>query len=475
MHSAPDRPHSAPTATVPLWQDIREALRGTERDYTAGPVGRAIVLLAVPMVLEMSMESIFAVVDAFFVGRLGAAAVATIGLVESLMIVIYTVAMGLSTGLTAIVARRIGEKDGAGAARAAVQGLLLGLGMSTVLGVLGTVYARDLLAIMGADAEVLRVGPGFARLSLAGNASVFLLFVVNAAFRGAGDAAIAMRALILGNAVNIALAPLLIFGWGVVPALGLEGAAIATIVGRGLGFLWAMRQLLAGDGALRVHREHLAVELGTMRDIVAVAGWGVVQYAISSASWIGLVRIIATFGGIAVAGYTIAIRILLFVIMPAYGVAAAAATMVGQSLGAKDPDRAARAVWVAARINMLVLGATTLLMWVLAPSLVRIFTDAAAVATIARDGLRTMALGLPLFGLGMVLEQSFNGAGDTRTPSWLNFGVFWLFQIPLAWTLCTRVGLGPEGAFISVSIAYSVLALTSAMLFRRGTWRERQV
>lgn len=473
----PITPDTTLPATSPasIWRDVRDAVRGAEHDYTTGSIGRAIFLLAVPMVLEMSMESIFAVVDAFFVGRLGAAAVATIGLVESLMIVIYTVAMGLGIGLTATVARRIGEKDADGAARATVQGLLLALGVSTALGIAGARFAPALLALMGADAEVIATGTGFARIALGGNGAVFLLFLVNAAFRGAGDAAIAMRALVLGNAVNIALAPLLIFGPGPVPALGLEGAAIATVVGRAIGFGWALRHLARGRGALRVHRAHLAVEPRTMLDIAALSGWGTVQVALASMSWIGLVRLIAGFGAQAVAGYTIAIRILLFALMPAYGVGAAAATMVGQALGAGNPDRAERAVWVAARLNMLVLGLVGVVFWVAAPVFVAWFSDVAAVRTTAAAGLRTMALGFPLYALGMVLEQSFNGAGDTRTPSWINFGVFWLLQIPLAWWLSQRAGFGTVGVFAAVPIAYTALACVSAFLFRRGAWKATRV
>lgn len=474
MTSAPDvAPRAAPRAS--FWRDVRDALRGVEHDYTTGSIRRAIFLLAVPMVLEMSMESVFAVVDAFFVGRLGAAAVATIGLVESLMIVIYTVAMGLGIGLTATVARRIGEKDADGAARATVQGLLLALALSTVLGVLGARFAPALLALMGADAEVVATGTGFARIALGGNGAVFLLFLVNAAFRGAGDAAVAMRALVLGNAVNIALAPLLIFGPGPVPALGLEGAAIATVVGRGIGFGYALRHLARGRGALRVDRRHLALEPRAMLDIATLSGWGTVQVAIGSMSWIGLVRLIATFGATAVAGYTIAIRILLFALMPAYGVGAAAATMVGQALGAGDPQRAERAVWVAARINMAVLGLAGVIAWVGAPTFVAWFAEGAAVRTIAADGLRTMALGFPLYALGMVLEQSFNGAGDTRTPSWMNLVAFWLLQIPLAWALSQRAGLGVHGVFVAVPIAYTALAAISAFFFRRGGWKAQRV
>lgn len=458
-----------------LWRDIRDALRGAEHDYTQGPIGRAIFLLAVPMVLEMSMESIFAVVDAFFVGRLGPAAVATIGLTESLMVVIYTVAMGLSIGVTATVARRIGEKDPDRAARATVQGLLLGLLLSSVLGVIGAVFAGELLSLMGADAEVLAVGTGFARISLACNGGIFLLFLINAAFRGAGDAAVAMRVLMLGNAINIVLDPLLIFGLGPVPALGIEGAAWATAIGRAIGFLWALWHLSTGEGNLHVHRPHLRIEPTTMLHIATLSGWGTVQVALGSMSWIALVRLMSTFGSTVVAGYTIAIRVLLFALMPAYGVGAAASTMVGQALGARNPDRAERAVWVAARLNMVVLGLTGVAFWLFAPTIVGWFSEVATVRAVGINGLRTMSLGFPLYALGMVLEQSFNGAGDTRTPTWMNVFAFWVVQLPLAWWLSQHTALTYRGVFGAVPIAYTALAMVSAVFFRRGAWKRTAV
>lgn len=474
MHTNPEATSHPPEATS-VWRDIRDSIRGAEHDYTSGPIGRAIFLLAVPMVLEMSMESIFAVVDAFFVGKLGPAAVATIGLTESLMVVIYTVAMGLSIGVTATVARRIGEKDPEGAARATVQALFLGLLVSSILGILGAIFAPQLLTLMGADAEVLAVGTGFARVSLGCNGAVFLLFLVNAAFRGAGDAAVAMRVLMLGNAINIVLDPLLIFGIGIFPELGIEGAAWATVTGRFVGFLWAMWHLSTGEGNLHVHKQHVTVEPQTMLSIARLSGWGTFQVALSSMSWIGLVRLTSTFGAAAVAGYTVAIRILLFALMPAYGVGAAAATMVGQALGAEKPDRAEQAVWVAARINMLVLGLTGVAFWIFAPTMVSWFSEANDVREVASFALRTMSLGFPLYALGMVLEQSFNGAGDTRTPSWINFFVFWVAQIPLAWWMSQRTELGYRGVFIAVPLAYSLLAVVSAILFKRGSWKQKRV
>ena len=458
-----------------LWRDLRDALRGTEHDYTSGPLGRAIFLLAVPMVVEMAMESLFAIVDVFFVGRLGSAAVATIGLTESLMIVIYTIAFGLSIGATAVVSRRIGEKDKEGAARAAVQVLMLGAVISAVLGLFGAIYAPELLQLMGADAEVLAEGTGYARVQLGGSSTVFLLFLINAIFRGAGDPAVAMRVLILGNGINIVLDPALIFGLGPFPELGLTGAAIASTIGRGIGFLFALHLLTKGSGHLVVKARHFAIEPVTMWRIAALSGSGTFQVALASMSWIGLVRVISSFGSVAVAGYTIAIRVVLFALMPAFGIGAAAATMVGQSLGAKLPDRAEAAVWAAARYNALLLGLTGLAFFLFAPMIVRWFTPDPAVAAIAAYGLRAIAVGFPLFALGMVLEQSFNGAGDTWTPTWINLFVFWLVQIPVAWMLATRLGFEERGVFIAVSVAYSLLALVSAVLFKRGRWKLKHV
>ena len=476
MHTTSDSQSiPLPAQSGGFWHDLAAALRGTQHDYTSGPIGRAIFLLAVPMVIEMAMESVFAVVDVFFVGRLGAAAVATVGLTESLMIVIYTVAFGLSIGASATVARRIGEKDPDGAARAAVQVLALGLGLSSVLGAAGAVWAPELLALMGADQRVIAEGTMFARVTLGGSATAFLLFLVNAVFRGAGDAAVAMRVLILGNGINIFLDPALIFGIGPFPELGLTGAAVATTIGRGVGCLFALSLLAKGSGHLAVRRAHVRLEPGTMWSIAALSGWGTFQVALGSMSWMGLVRVVSGFGSTAMAGYTIAIRIVLFALMPAFGIGAAAATMVGQSLGAKLPDRAEQSVWTAARFNMLFLGLTGVLFLVFAPILVGWFTADAAVKTVAVYGLRAIGLGFPLYALGMVLEQSFNGAGDTQTPTWINFFCFWIVQIPVAWLLATQFGFEERGVFIAVPVAYSVLAIVSAVMFRRGAWKAKHV
>ncbi len=457
------------------WSELRAAARGGRHDYTTGPVGRAIFLLAVPMVLEMVMESVFAVVDVFWVAHLGAAAVATVGLTETMMSVVYTLAFGLSIGATAVVARRIGERAHEDAASAAVQAIGLGVLVSGATGLIGALFAPQLLALMGADAGIITTGSTFTRVMLGGSATAFLLFVINAVFRGAGDAAIAMRVLWLANGINIVLGPLLIFGVGPFPRMGVTGAAIATTIGRGTGVLFACTRLARGSGHLAVKRRHLVLHWHTMVRIARMSAVGTFQVFVGTTSWIGLVRILAGFGSIALAGYTIAIRIVIFALLPAFGLSNAAATMVGQSLGARDPERAERSVWTAARYNLAFLGSLGLLFVTLAPAIVRVFTPDPAIERVAVLALRTIALGFPLYAFGMVLTQSFNGAGDTWTPTVINLGVFWVMEIPLAWWLATHTRLGQLGVFGSITVAYGVLALASAVLFRRGRWRTRQV
>jgi len=465
----------AGTRLARLWADLKLAARGTRHDYTSGPIGRAIFLLAVPMVLEMIMESIFAVVDVFWVAKLGAAAIATVALTESMMAIVYTLAFGLAIGTTATVARRVGEKDPDGAANAAVQSLVLGLVVSLSLGALGAMFAPDLLRIMGAGPDVLGMGTGFARVMLGGSASVFMLFVINAAFRGAGDAAVAMRVLWFANGLNIVLGPLFIFGVGPFPELGVTGAAVATTIGRSAGVLFAASRLWRGAGHIAVHREHLSVRVSSMVSLVRLCAVGTLQILLSTTAWIGLIRILATFGSVVVAGFGIAMRIVVFALLPAFGLSNAAATMVGQSLGAGDPRRAESAVWTASRYNLAFLGALGTVIVLLAPWIVGAFTSDTAVARVATLGLRIIGLGFPLYAFGMVMTQSFNGAGDTWTPTWINVFVFWLFEIPLAWALSKYTSFGYVGGFVAITIAYCALAITSAFLFRRGTWKTKRV
>ena len=458
-----------------MWADLKLAARGTRHDYTKGPIGRAIFLLAVPMILEMVMESIFAIVDIFWVAKLGAAAVATVALTESMMAIVYTLAFGLAIGTTATVARRVGEKDPDGAARAAVQAIALGLVVSLSLGALGAVLAPDLLRLMGAGPDVLANGTGFARVMLGGSASVFMLFVINAALRGAGDAAVAMRVLWFANAINILLGPLFIFGIGPFPELGVAGAAVATTIGRSAGVLYAASRLWKGAGHIAVHREHLAVRVSAMATLARLCAVGTFQIFISTAAWIGLIRILSSFGSVVVAGYGIAIRIVIFALLPAFGLSNAAATMVGQSLGARDPERAERSVWTASRYNLAFLGALGVVFVILAPWIVGAFTSEPEVARVGTLALRIIGLGFPLYAFGMVITQSFNGAGDTWTPTWINLFVFWLLEIPLAYVLSIHTDLEWRGGFVAIMAAYCALALVSGVIFRRGTWKTKRV
>src|SRR5438105_1734099 len=416
-----------------FWSDVREALRGSEQDYTQGPIGRAILLLAIPMVLEMALERVFAVTDVFFVGRLGPDAVAAVGLTESMLTLVYALAMGLGIGTTAVVARRIGEKDREGAANAAVQSVLLGIGGAVLLGGLGVALAPHLLALMGASPAVLQIGSGYTRVMLGGEATIVVLFVVNAVFRGAGDAAIAMRVLWLANAINIVLGPCFIFGLGPFPKLGIAGAAVATTIGRGTGAVYAFSRLVRKGGRFEIKRDHFRLEPAIMARLVRLSATGTFQVFVGMASWIGLVRTISSFGTEVVAGYIIGIRVILFALLPSWGMSNAAATMVGQALGAKKPERAERAVWKAGFYNMIFLGCVGLVFVLLARQIIGLFTSDPNVVPYGVDCLRIVASGFLFYAWGMVITQSFNGAGDTWTPTIINLFVFWLWELPLAY------------------------------------------
>ncbi|HEX7961090.1 MAG TPA: MATE family efflux transporter [Terriglobales bacterium] len=460
---------------ITWWTVIRDAVRGSHHDYTAGPIGRAVVLLAIPMILEMGMESIFAVMDVFFVSRLGPDATATVGLTESMLTLVYTAAIGLSIGVAAVVARRIGEKRPDAASETAVQGIALGLGVAAIVATLGITLAPRLLAVMGASPGVTAIGSTYTRVMLGGSATVLLLFLINAIFRGAGDAAIAMRVLWLANSINILLGPCLIFGLGPFPRLGVAGAAVATTIGRGTGVLYQLYRLTRGDSRVTVRRSHLKLIPAVMGTLLRLSGSGTFQVLVGTASYVGLVRILSTFGSSAVAGYTIAIRLVIFWILPSWGLSNAAATMVGQSLGARDPDRAERAVWIAAKYNMSVLGTVGVVFIIFAGPIVSIFTHDPAARAIGAQALRTMSYGFLFYALGMVLTQSFNGAGDTWTPTWINLFCFWLLEIPLAFVLARVLNFGPLGVFLAIMIGYSTLALVSTVLFRCGRWKLRAV
>jgi putative MATE family efflux protein len=461
--------------TPGFWATVREAVRGSHQDFTEAPIGRAVVLLAVPMVLEMLMESVFAVADIFFVGRLGANAIATVGITESLMTIIYAAAIGLSIGVTATVARRIGEKDPDRAARAAVQSLALGLVISFVIGTIGLTFAPRLLTMMGASPDVLKTGSTFGRVMLGMSGTVLMLFLGNAVFRAAGDAAIAMRVLWFANAINITLGPCLIFGLGPFPELGVTGAAVATSIGRGSGVIYQFYRLSRGDSRIVIRARHLRPDPAVMAGILRLSGVATLQNFIATASWVGLIRILTGFGSAAVAGNTIGIRIIMFALLPSFGVSNAAATLVGQNLGAGKPDRAEAAVWRAGFYNTVCLAGVGLVFLVFAPQLIGLFSTDPDVVPYGVRCLRIVAAGFLFYGYGMVLTQSFNGAGDTRTPTWIHFGCLWLLELPLAWALAYPLGFGPTGVFIAVSVAFSALAVVSAAVFRTGRWKARTV
>ena len=470
----------APVASPPedeqsLWSAVKESIRGTHRSYTTGPIGRAILLLAIPMVLEMVMESVFAVVDIFWVSHLGTEAGATVGLTESLLTLIYALAIGLSIGAMAMVARRIGEKNPEGAARAAVQAIFVALLVSFTIAIVATPNAPKLLKMMGGSPWVIEHGSPFTRVMLAGNGTVVLLFMVNAIFRGSGDAAIAMRTLWLANWINILLGPCLIFGLGPFPKLGIVGAAIATNIGRGTGALFAISRLFRTGGRFQVQPRHFHIEPAIMWRLLRLSSTGTFQVFIGMASWIGLVRIISSFGSNAVAGYTFGIRVILFALLPSWGMANAAATMVGQALGAGDPERGERAVWKAGFYNMIFLGIVGLIFIFFAPQIIWLFTADPNVSQYGVDCLRIVAYGFLFYAYGMVIGQSFNGAGDTWTPTVINLFVFWLWEIPLAYVLSVVLGLGPRGVFIAITIAFSTLAVVSGAVFRQGRWKRKVV
>ena len=467
---------SVPAAPpLPIWSSIREALRGSHQDFTSGSLNRAILLLAIPMILEMVLESLFAVVDVFWVGRLGANAVATVGLTESLLSLVFAIGLGLSLSTTAMVARRIGEKDPAGAAVAGVQAIILGLTVSLLIGAPCALYAPRLLSLMGASPEIIRVGSSYARIALGGGGVILMLFLNNAIFRGAGDAAIAMRLLWVSNIINLVLDPCLIFGWGPFPKLGVTGAALATFTGRSIGVLYQLYRLLRGTERIRILRNQIKVDLQVLLRLLRVSLTGILQFAIAHTSWIGLVRIVSTFGSAALAGYTIAIRILIFAILPSWGLSNAAATLVGQNLGAKQPERAQMSVWRTGFYNMLFLGFIGVIFLVFATPIIRLFSNDPVVVPLAATCLRILSYGNIGYAYGMVMLQAFNGAGDTVTPTYVHFFGFWIVEIPLAYFLAITAHIGANGVYISIVVAEAAIAAAGVLLFRRGRWKGQQI
>ncbi len=460
----------AMAAVARVWRLVKEALAGGDQDFTAMGLYRAVVLLSIPMVLEMAMESLFALVDVFFVSRLGTEAVAVVGLTEGVMTVVYSMAWGLGAGITAVVARRIGEKDRDGADRAAVQGILVAMFLGLLLAMPGILWPGELLTLMGASPAVARLGAPFMQLMLGSNVVILLLFGINAIFRGAGNAALAMRALWIANGINIILDPLLIFGLGPVPAMGVTGAAVATVIGRACGVAYQCWHLFDGRGKVVLALRHFRVVWEVLLNILRLSGAASAQFLIASASWLFLVRIVAGFGDDAVAGYTVAVRIIIFALLPAWGVANAASTLVGQNLGAGQPGRAQQSAWLCGHLNMVYMSTMAVLFIVLAPWGLGFFTDVPAVAQVGVLALRIVSAGYFFYAYGMVLAQAFNGAGDAITPVWLNLICFWLVEIPLAWFLAQWLA-GPEGVFLAIAISESLLALMCMALFRRGRWK----
>ena len=451
---------------------VREALRDNDEDFTAGPIRRALALLAIPMMLEMAMESIFAVVDIAFVSRLGTDAIAAVGITEALVTVLYAIAIGLGMGLTAMVARRIGEKDAEAAALVTGQSIWIGVSLSIVIGVAGVIYAKDLLVIMGASSGVIAQGTGFMAVLLGGSFSIIFRFLLNAAFRGAGDAAVALRSLWIANGINIVLDPCFIFGLGPFPEMGVTGAAVATTIGRGVGVIYQLWYMLGDRGRIALRKRHLRLVPALTMRLLQISVGGIGQFLIATASWIGVMRIVAIYGSSAIAAYTIALRMMEFTFLPAWGLGNAAATLVGQNLGAKQPGRAKESAWQAAKYNAVFMAVAGALMLLFAEAITGLFTNDADVLYWGTRCLQILGVGFPMYAVGMVMIQSLNGAGDTATPALLNFVCFWLIQIPLAYGLATRTPLEPNGAFVAIVVSESLLTVLSVIVFRRGKWKH---
>jgi putative MATE family efflux protein len=475
MTDAEFTPVLKPASPPGLFASVREAIAGSQQDYTDVRIERAILMLAIPMVLEMIMESLFGVVDMFWVAHLGSDAIATVALTETVLTLLFTVALGLSMAATAMVSRRIGEKDPAAASVVAVQAIAVGVGISCITGVLGYVFAPELLGIMGASESVVRLGTSYTRTMLGGSMTVFLLFLINAVFRGAGDAATAMRSLWIANAVNICLNPFLIFGLGPFPVLGVTGSAVGTTIGRGMGVAYQLFRLTSGRSRITVRLREVRIDFGVMWRMIRLSLGGMFQYFVQMASWIGMIRIIAAFGSAAVAANTLAIKIIVFAILPSWGMSNAAATLVGQNLGAKKPDRAEHAVWRTGFYNMCFMGSIGLICIIFAEPIIRIFTSDPSIVPMAVICLRYLSYGNISYAYGMVVTQSFNGAGDTFTPTILNLICFWVCQIPLGYVLAFRAGLGATGPFVAVPLCDTLLAVLSIAWFRKGAWKKQMV
>lgn len=466
-------------SSIPSIQQIlqlfKAAISGKEQEFTSGSIRRAVFMLAIPMILEMLMESIFAVVDIFYVSKVSVNAVATIGLTESVVTLIYAVAIGLSMAATAVVARRVGEKDFKGAATASIQVILLGILVSVLVSVVGIVFAKDILRLMGGEADLIAEGYGYTQVLLGGNVTIMLLFLINAIFRGAGNASIAMWTLILSNGLNIILDPIFIFGLGPIPAYGVKGAAIATTIGRGAAVLYQLSILFNGKSLVKIALRDIKLQLDIMINLIKVSLGGIGQFLIGTSSWVFLMRIMSEFGSEVLAGYTIAVRVMMFTFLPAWGMSNAAATLVGQNLGAQKPDRAEASVWKTGKYNAIFMVLVSLVYLVFAKDIIQLFNTEEAVVKNGALCLQIVAAGYLFYGYGMVVINAFNGAGDTKTPTWINFICFWLFQLPFAYLAAVRFDFGPVGVFLAITFAEVLIAIIGIWWFRKGKWKSVEV
>ncbi len=454
---------------------LRIALTGKEQEFTTGSIRRAVFMLSVPMILEMMMESVFAVVDIYFVSKVSVNAVATIGLTESVITLVYAVAIGLSMAATAVVARRVGEKDLNGASQAAVQAIFLGISVAAVVSVIGIVYPKEILGLMGAEPDLIEEGFGYTRVLLGGNVTIMLLFLINAIFRGAGDASVAMWTLVLSNGLNIILDPMFIFGFGPIPAYGVQGAAIATTIGRGTAVVFQLAILFYGWSRIKITLKDLVIRAKVMLNLIKVSLGGIGQFLIGTSSWIFLMRIMSEFGSEVLAGYTIAIRVMMFTLMPAWGMSNAAATLVGQNLGAKQPQRAEDSVWKTGKYTAIFMAIVSIAYLLFAKTIIGWFTNEVEVIQNGALCLQIIAAGYIFYAYGMVIIQSFNGSGDTKTPTYINFICFWLFQLPFAYLVSITLDFGPKGVFWAITLAEVSIAIIGIIWFKKGNWKNMKV
>ena len=453
------------------WRLLIAAIRGKEEDFTTGSIRKAIFMLSIPMILEMLMESTFALVDIIFVSQVSVNAVATVGLTESVITLLYALAIGLSMAATAIVARRTGEKDKKGAAEAAVQAIILGSALAILIGIIGIIYPKEILSLMGGEANLIEEGYGYTRILIGGNITIFLLFLINAVFRGAGDASMAMWALVLSNCLNIILDPIFIFGFGPIPAYGVEGAAIATTIGRGTAVFVQFMILFFGWGRIKIGIKDFVFRSKVMLNMVKVSLGGIGQFLIGTSSWVFLMRIMSEFGSDVLAGYTISIRVMMFTMMPAWGMSNAAATLVGQNLGANQPDRAEKSVWKTGKYNAIFMASISLVYLIFAHEIIALFSDVSDVVKYGALSLQVIAAGYVFYAFGMVTTQAFNGAGDTKTPTIINFFCFWLFQLPFAYFGAVTLDWGPIGVYLAITLAEMLIAAIAIIWFKKGKWK----